>query len=94
MSSTSPSTGGTPGAAGLNPGRDLALDPEVSEAVANDGILTPLAVSPRKAARYLDVGHDAIYQLLNQGRLRSVKLGRRRLIPMTELERFLSDELA
>jgi excisionase family DNA binding protein len=53
----------------------------------------PLAVSPRKAARYLDVGHDAIYQLLGQGRLRSVKLGRRRLIPLSELERFLAEEL-
>ncbi|MHB1739149.1 MAG: excisionase family DNA-binding protein [Actinomycetes bacterium] len=54
----------------------------------------PLAVSPRKAAGYLDVGHDAIYQLLRQGRLRSVKLGRRRLIPVAELQRFLADELA
>jgi excisionase family DNA binding protein len=54
----------------------------------------PLAVSPRKAARYLDVGHDAIYQLLGQGRIRSVKLGRRRLIPVSELERFLAEELA
>lgn len=54
----------------------------------------PLAVSPRKAATYLDVGHDAIYQLLNQGRIRSVKLGRRRLIPVSELERFLVEELA
>jgi excisionase family DNA binding protein len=53
-----------------------------------------MAVSPRKAASYLDVGHDAIYQLLRQGRLRSVKLGRRRLIPVRELERFLADELA
>jgi excisionase family DNA binding protein len=59
-----------------------------------DSVFAPLAVSPRKAARYLDVGHDAIYQLLNDGRLRSVKLGRRRLIPMTELHRFLTDELA
>ena len=56
--------------------------------------VNPLAVSPRKAATYLDVGHDAIYQLLRQGRLRSVKLGRRRLIPVSELERFLADELA
>ncbi len=64
------------------------------ETAALDSVLVPLAVSPRKAAQYLDVGHDAIYQLLNQGRLRSVKLGRRRLIPMTELQRFLSDELA
>lgn len=56
--------------------------------------LSPLAVSPRKAAQYLDVGHDAIYTLLNQGRIRSVKLGRRRLIPVVELERFLADEMA
>ena len=58
------------------------------------GAVQPLAVSPRKAAAYLDVGHDAIYQLIGQGRLRSVKLGRRRLIPVAELERFLADELA
>jgi excisionase family DNA binding protein len=58
-----------------------------------DHPLQPLAVSPRRAARCLDVGHDAIYQLLGQGRLRSVKLGRRRLIPMSELERFLAEEL-
>ncbi len=56
--------------------------------------LSPLAVSPRRAAQYLDVGHDAIYTLLNQGRIRSVKLGRRRLIPVVELERFLADEMA
>jgi excisionase family DNA binding protein len=56
--------------------------------------LPPLAVSPRRAAQYLDVGHDAIYTLLNQGRIRSVKLGRRRLIPVVELERFLADEMA
>lgn len=60
---------------------------------AQTPVLVPLAVSPRRAAEYLGVGHDAIYQLLNQGRLRSVKLGRRRLIPLNELERFLSDEL-
>jgi excisionase family DNA binding protein len=53
----------------------------------------PLAVSPRTAARYLDVGHDAIYQLIGQGRIRSVKLGRRRLIPVSELERFLAEEM-
>lgn len=59
----------------------------------SDPLVQPLAVSPRKAARYLDIGHDAIYQLLGQGRLRSVKLGRRRLIPLSELERFLAEEL-
>lgn len=56
--------------------------------------LSPLAVSPRAAAQQLGVGHDAIYTLLYQGRIRSVKLGRRRLIPISELERFLVEELA
>jgi excisionase family DNA binding protein len=65
-----------------------------TSSVGSKGAVTPLAVSPRKAAAYLDVGHDAIYQLIGQGRLRSVKLGRRRLIPLAELERFLADELA
>lgn len=37
----------------------------------------PWPSPPRKAARYLDEGHNAIYQLLGQGRIRSVKLGRR-----------------
>ena len=54
----------------------------------------PPAVSPRVAAHYLDVGHDAIYRLLGEGRLRSVKLGRRRPVPVVELERFLAEELA
>jgi excisionase family DNA binding protein len=94
MSSTSASTGRTPTAPGRKPTRSLPPDPEATDLEANDRVLVPLAVSPRKAARYLGVGHDAIYLLLNQGRLRSVKLGRRRLIPMSELERFLTDELA
>jgi excisionase family DNA binding protein len=67
---------------------------ETADSEPRDATVTPLAVSPRKAAKYLDVGHDAIYQLLHEGRLRSVKLGRRRLIPLSELERFLADELA
>lgn len=66
---------------------------DVVDRDAQTPVLVPLAVSPRRAAEYLGVGHDAIYQLLNQGRIRSVKLGRRRLIPLGELERFLSDEL-
>lgn len=37
--------------------------------VAEQVPATPMAVSPRKAVTYLDVGHDVIYQLLRQGRL-------------------------
>jgi excisionase family DNA binding protein len=76
-----------------SPARGDALSSEAADRDMNGTVLVPLAVSPRHAARYLGVGHDAIYQLLNQGRLRSVKLGRRRLIPMSELRRFLATEL-
>lgn len=62
-------------------------------ATATDRLFQPLAVSARKAARYLDVGHDAIDQLLGRGRIRSTKLGRRRLIPISKLERFLTEEV-
>lgn len=94
MRSTSPATGRRTTTPGRRLERDLPFDSGPSESKAADGAFVPLAVSPRKAADYLDVGHDAIYQLLNQGRLRSVKLGRRRLIPMSELERFLTEEMA
>ena len=94
MSKTSPSAAMTSRTFGAGSIPSSPHDPEAAEVTADDRAFAPLAVSPRKAARYLDVGHDAIYQLLNEGRLRSVKLGRRRLIPITELERFLTDELA
>ena len=54
--------------------------------------LRSLAVAPRRAAEILEVGHDLIYRLLYEGRIRSVKIGRRRLIPVTELQRFLDEE--
>ena len=71
---------------------DRATPPPADATLRPSPEVTPLAVSPRQAARYLHVGHDSIYQLIGSGRLRSLKLGRRRLIPMAELQRFLADE--
>jgi len=51
-----------------------------------------LSLNPREAARALGVGHDAIYGLLNAKRLRSVYVGSRRLIPVSELRRFLEED--
>jgi excisionase family DNA binding protein len=66
---------------------------------ASDRSSTPITSSDHEACVSLPpfaghARHDAIYVLLNQGRLRSVKPGRRRLIPISELERFLAEELA
>lgn len=69
---------------------DATSTPTVSW--AEPGAVVPLAVSPRQAAAFLNIGHDLVYQLLYAGRIRSVKLGRRRLIPVSDLVRFLEQE--
>ncbi len=52
-----------------------------------------LLLGVREAARELGIGRDTCYTLVREGRLRSVSLGRRRiLIPRTELEAFVDRE--
>lgn len=58
---------------------------------ASDPVTGSLALSPRQAARSLGVSPQTLYNLLNAGRIRSVKVGRRRLIPVAELARFLQE---
>ena len=53
----------------------------------------PLLVGVREAARELGIGRDSAYALVREGRLRHVSLGRRVLIPRTELEAFVQREL-
>lgn len=50
---------------------------------------TPLAYSPDTAAKLLGIGRSAMYAALKDGTIRKIKLGRRTLIPATELQRFL-----
>jgi len=52
----------------------------------------PLLVGVREAARELGIGRDAAYALVREGRLRHVSLGRRVLIPRSELEAFVARE--
>ena len=50
-----------------------------------------MAVGPDRAARMLDVSRATFYRnFLDTGRLKSIKVGRRRLIPMSEIEALLS----
>lgn len=48
----------------------------------------PLLVDVPGACALLGVGRTSIYALLSDGRLRSVRLGRRRLIRVSDLEAF------
>ena len=49
----------------------------------------PRAFSVAETARRLTVSRDVVYVLLNEGRLRSVSIGRRRVIPASSLAAFL-----
>ncbi len=52
-----------------------------------------LLITPERAAQLLGVGRTFVYtELLAKGRLESLKLGRRRLIPREALEAFIASE--
>lgn len=59
--------------------------------IHNDGDATtsPIAVGPMEAARLAGVGRTMLYQAIASGDLRSLKIGRRRLIKLSELEAWL-----
>jgi excisionase family DNA binding protein len=51
-----------------------------------------LALTVREAAEALGVGRDAVYNAINRGDLRAVKLGGSLLVPRVELDRLLGVE--
>ena len=46
-----------------------------------------------EAGELLSIGRTSIYELMKSGRLRSVKVGSRRLIPRASLEAFVNELL-
>ena len=55
--------------------------------------MTPLAVSPEEAAELLGIARSTFYQRVLP-ELRVVDLGRRRLVPVRELERWIEKNAA
>ena len=55
--------------------------------------LPKLAYSPEEAAKVIGVCRDTIYRLLKRGVLRSSSALRHKVIPHTEIERFLKSTL-
>lgn len=51
--------------------------------------IPPLAYSLDRAAALIDLSRRSLYRLIDSGELRTVKLGRRRLVPAHELERLV-----
>ncbi|WP_298829382.1 excisionase family DNA-binding protein [uncultured Piscinibacter sp.] len=56
--------------------------------------IEPLNHSPERAGVRLGVSTRKVYEAIASGELRSFKLGKRRLIPDTELQRFVQRKLA
>jgi excisionase family DNA binding protein len=53
----------------------------------------PLLLGIKQAAPIAGVGRDLMYRLVAEGRIRSVRVGRKRLIPRSELEAWIAREL-
>lgn len=51
----------------------------------------PAALSIPEAAKRLGISRGHVYNLIDRGEIRRVKLGRRALIPVSEIERLLAD---
>ena len=52
-----------------------------------------LTLTVPKAAQLLGIGKNSAYELVRAGRLRSVKVGRRLVVPRREVEDFLEREM-
>ena len=46
-------------------------------------------VSVDEACKYLGLGRWSVYKLINQNKLKSVKIGKRRLVPMGAIRAFI-----
>ena len=54
---------------------------------------TPMAMSPRDAARAIGISRSSLYRQIKQGRIRTVKLGRRTLVPTSALAELIGEEV-
>jgi len=55
--------------------------------------VTPVAYNVNEAAQSLRISRDKIYELIRSGRLRTVKVGRRRLVPVAALDEWMRSEV-
>lgn len=53
-----------------------------------------LLLSVRDTCAALGMGRSWLYQQIQAGRIRSVKIGSRTLIPLAEVERFVAEAMA
>lgn len=54
------------------------------------GAVAPMLYRVEEAAEALRLSRSALYELIRSGQLRSVKAGRRRLVPVTALTEYIA----
>ncbi|WP_420723932.1 helix-turn-helix domain-containing protein [Hwanghaeella sp. LZ110] len=54
-------------------------------------IMEPLTTSVNDAAKALGVGRTSIYALIGEGRIETVKLGRRTLVKVASLRKLINE---
>ena len=52
--------------------------------------LHPLALCVEDAAEVLGIGRTLVFRLIQEGKLKAVRIGRRTIVPVRELEALLS----
>ncbi len=55
-----------------------------------DGALKPLTVSIKRACEVLDVGHTTMWGLIRAERVKTISIGRKRLVIYSSLEALVS----
>jgi excisionase family DNA binding protein len=53
----------------------------------------PLLLSIREAAKAAGIGRDAMYEFVRSGRVRSVRVGSKRLVPRPEIRAWVEREI-
>ena len=53
----------------------------------------PLLVSVRQASEMLSISRSVIYQLMDAGQLRPIRIGRSVRFPVEQLEQFVADRI-
>ncbi|MGZ5418806.1 MAG: helix-turn-helix domain-containing protein [Nocardioides sp.] len=56
----------------------------------NDYVVPPVLYRVDEAAQALRMSRSAIYELIRSGRLRTIKEGRRRLVPVEALSEYVA----
>jgi excisionase family DNA binding protein len=84
--------GESPPHGGTSATRDGGRPEETDSAAAI--VLDPKLISIKETCIVLGVGRSTVYELIGQGALRSVKIGRRSLVPVEELTAYVERLLA